>query len=215
MSTGAARQQEANRGPVPSLMKPAEAAARIDAERARELEAYTLGVQTVVWGMQRVKARQTLRNFTAPLPAGVSAPLFDPAPDGVNVWGHARAQITHELRAIVTPNSETLMSTAVVDLRDGPIVVVHPEFGERCFRTSVWELCGDTRTISQKRDGSPPAPCALLPAGWEGTMPDGMRTIRVHSRYVFVAPHIGVMGEDDLIEAHALQDGLRLIALDD
>ena len=215
MSTGARGQQEANRGPVPSLMKPAEAAARIDAGRAGELEAHTLGVQTVVWGMQRVKAGQTLRNFTAPLPAGVSAPPFDPAPHGVNGWGHARATITHELRTIETPNSETLMSTAVVDLQDGPIVVVHPEFGERYFRTSVWELCGETHTISQKQDGSHPAPHALLPAGWKGTVPSGVETIRTHSRYLFVAPHIGVTGEDDLAQAHAAQDGLRLVALED
>ena len=74
MSTSAAGQQDEGPGPVPSLMKPAEAAARMEAEQARELEAYTLGVQTVIWGMQRVKAGQTLRNFSAPLPAGIFRP---------------------------------------------------------------------------------------------------------------------------------------------
>ena len=117
--------------------------------------------------------------------------------------------------SIETPNTETLVSTAVVDLEDGPIVVVHPEFGERYFRTSLWELRGDTHTISQKRDGSHPAPCAVLPAGWKGTVPDGVRTIRAHSRYVLVAPHIGVTGEDDLAQARAVQQGLRLVALED
>ncbi len=215
MSTSAAGQQTQGHGPVPSLMKPAEAAARLEAEQAKELEANTLGVQTVIWGMQRVKAGQTLRNFAAPLPAGSSAPPFDPSPHGVNVWGHARALITHELRVIETPNTETLVSTAVVDLEDGPIVVVHPEFDERYFRTSVWELRGDTHTISQKRDGSHPAPYALLPADWTGTVPDGVKTIRTHSRYILVAPHIGVAGEDDLAQANAVQDGLRLVALED
>lgn len=215
MSTGAAGRQTVSRGPIASLIKPSEAAARMEAEQARELEAYTLGVQTVIWGMQRVKAGQTLRNFAAPLPAGSSAAPFDPSPHGVNVWGHARARITHELRAIETPNAETLMSTAVVDLENGPLVVVHPEFGERYFRTSIWELRGETHTISQKRDGSHPAPYALLPAGWKGTVPDGMRTIQAHSRYVLIAPHVGVTGEDDLALAHAAQDGLRLVALED
>jgi hypothetical protein len=196
-------------------MKPAEAAARMEAEQARELEAYTLGLQTVIWGMQRVKAGQTLRNFTAPLPAGSSAPAFDPSAHGVNVWGHAGALITHELRVIETPNTETLVSTAVLDLEDGPIVVVHPEFGERYFRTSLWELRGDTHTISQKRDGSHPAPYAVLPAGWKGAVPDGVKTIRAHSRYVLIAPHIGVTGEDDLAQARAVQQGLRLVALED
>jgi hypothetical protein len=107
------------------------------------------------------------------------------------------------------------MSTAVVDLEDGPLVVVHPDLGERYFRTSLWELCGETHTISQKRDGPHPAPCALLPADWKGTVPGAMRTIRTHSRYVLIAPHIGVTGEDDLAQAHAVQQGLRLVALAD
>ena len=215
MSISAAGQQAASPGPIPSLRKPADAAARMEAEQARELEIHALGVQTVIWGMQRLKAAQTLRNFTAPLPPGAVTPPFDPAPHGVNVWGHARALITHELRTIETPNTETLMSTAVVDLGDGPIVVVHPDFGDRYFRSSVWDLGGATHTISQKRDGGHPAPCALLPAGWAGPVPDGMRTIRAQSRYVFVAPHIGVLGADDLAAARAVQQGLRLVALED
>ena len=215
MSTSAAGQQTVSREQVPSLMKPAEAAARMEAKQARELEAYTLGVQTVIWGMQRVKAGQTLRNMTAPLPAGASAPSFDFSAHGVNVWGHARDLITHELRVIETPNTETLISTAILDLRDGPLVVVHPEFGERYFRTSVWELSGETHTISQKQDGSHPAPYALLPAGWEGTVPAGVETIQAHSRYVLIAPHIGVLGADDLASARAAQEGLRLVALAD
>ena len=215
MPKSAARDETAGDAPQSWLTKPAEAAARMEAEQARELEACTLGVQTVVWGMQRVKAAQTMRNSTTPLPAGASAAVFDPSAHGVNVWGHARALITHELRIIETPNTETLMSTAVVDLEDGPLVVVHPDFGERYFRTSLWELRGDTHTISQKRDGGHPAPCALLPAGWNGTVPGGMRTIRAHSRYLLVAPHIGVTGEDDLAQARAVQQGLRLVALAD
>ncbi|MFH1027171.1 MAG: hypothetical protein V1791_04130 [Pseudomonadota bacterium] len=39
-----------------SLIRPADAFARMSAEQAREIEAYTLGVQTVNWGMQFVKA---------------------------------------------------------------------------------------------------------------------------------------------------------------
>ena len=215
MATSAAGPANVSRGPVPSLMKPAEAAARMEAEQARELQAYTLGVETVIWGMQRVKAGQTLLTSRRRSRPGSTAPPFDPSGHGANVWGHACALITHELRVIETPNTETLMSTAVVDLEDGPLVVVHPDFGERYFRTSLWELRGDTHTISQKRDGPHPAPCALLPAGWKGTVPDGMRTIQVHSRYVLIAPHIGVTGEDDLARARAVQRGLRLVALAD
>ena len=169
-----AQEQE---GAIPSLIKPADAVARMDAEQARETEAYTLGVQTVLWGMQWVKAGQTLRVAAAPLPQGTKRNPVDPSPHGINVWGHARALLTHELRIIETPNTETLYSIAVLDLKDGPIVVVHPDLGERYFRTSIWELHGDAHTISQKKDGAKPPPYALVPSGWNGTLPKGLKTI--------------------------------------
>jgi len=207
--------QAVSASPNSSLIKPAEAAARMSAEQAKEMDAYTLGVQTVIWGMQWVKAGQTLRAMTSPLAAGSSRSPIDPTPHGINVWGHARALLTHELRFIETPNTETLYSSAVLDLQDGPVVLLHPDLGERYFRTSVWELHGDAHTISQKQDGPKPSPYALLPYGWKGTLPGGLKAIQARSRYLVVAPHIAVYGDADLANVHALQDGFRLIALKD
>ncbi|WP_346380333.1 DUF1214 domain-containing protein [Acidithiobacillus sp.] len=202
-------------GAIPSLIKPADAASRMDAEQARETEAYTLGVQTVIWGMQWVKAGQTLRVAAKSMPPGTEHNPVDACPHAIDVWGHARALLTHEVRVIETPNTETLYSNAVVDLQDGPVVLVHPDFGERYFRTSVWELHGDAHTISQKKDGPKPPPYALLPDGWKGTLPEGLRSIRTRSRYVLISPHIAVYGNDDLANVYALQNGFRLIALKD
>lgn len=127
-----------DRGAVtPTLIRPADAAARIDADKAREAEAYALGVQTVIWGMQWVKAAQTMRSASAPLPNGAPRKSIDPAPHGVNTWGHAQELLTHELRLIETPNTETLYSVAIVDLHDGPVVIMHPDFGARYYRTSI------------------------------------------------------------------------------
>ena len=72
---------------------------------------------------------------------------------------HAKELLTHELKVLETPNTETLYSIAVIDLdKTGAVVVVHPEYGDRYFRTSVWDIYGETRTISQKQDGSKPPP---------------------------------------------------------
>ncbi len=202
-------------GTIPALIKPADAVARMNAQQARETEAYTLGVQTVLWGMQWVKVGQTLRVGTAPLPQGTKRNPVDPSPHGINLWGHARALATHELRIIETPNTETLYSTAILDLKDGPIVVVHPDLGKRYFRTSIWELHGDAHTISQKKDGAKPPPYALVPSGWNGAFPKGLKAISVRSRYVAVVSHIAVYGTDDLPNVHVLQNGFKLVALKD
>ena len=200
---------------VGPLLNSADAYARLSDAQVRETEAYTLGVQTMLWGMQWVKSGAALRHFASPLPEGVTAPPIDPQAHGYNTWGHAWALVTHELRIVEAPNTETLYSTAIIDLKDGPVVVVHPDHGERYFRTSVWDIHTDTRTISQKQDGPKPPPYALVPFDWQGTLPEGVKEIRVRSRLVLLAPHIAVYGDDDLKNVHALHQGYKLIALED
>jgi hypothetical protein len=199
--------------PPKALLEGTKAYERMSDEQVREVEAYTLGVQAVLWGMQWVKGGEAFRLFTAPLPNGTERSPYDSNPHATNVWGHAQKLLTAEFRVIETPNTETLYSGAVIDLKGGPIVVVHPDFGERYFRTTLWELHGDTHTISQKQDGGKPAPYAIVPLGWKGDLPAGLKSIQVRSRYVFVSPHIAVYGDDDLPKVHALQKGHHLIAL--
>jgi len=203
-----------NKEPARSLIKPADAVAHMSLDQARETEAYTLGVQAVLWSMQWVKAGQTLRAMSSPaLSARLGAP--DPTALGINVWAHSQTLMTHEIRTIETPNTETLYSSAVVDLRDGPVVIVHPDFGGRYFRTSIWELHGDAHTISQKKDGAKPPPYALVPIAWKGALPNDLKVIHARSRYVILSPHIAVYGPDDLPNVRTLQQGLKLIALRD
>lgn len=200
---------------APTLMKAPDAYARMTEDQVRETEAYTLGVQAVLWGMQWVKAGEAFRMFTQPLPEGATRSPFDSNPRAINVWGHAQELLTSDFRTIETPNTETLYSMALLDLEEGPIVVVHPDFSERYFRTTVWDLHSDTHTISQKQDGSKPPPYAIVRAGWKGELPAGMKSIEVRSRYALLAPHIAVYGKADLPNVHAIQKGLEVIALKD
>jgi hypothetical protein len=200
---------------APSLMKAPDAVARMSPEQVRETEAYTLGVQAVLWSMQWVKAGQAFRHFSHPLPAGQTRSPYDPLPHAINTWGHAQKLLNADTRLIETPNTETLYSIVVVDLKDGPVVVVHPDFGDRYFRTSIWDLHSDTHTISQKQDGGAPSPYVIVPAGWSGDIPSGLQRVDVRSRYVQFAPHIAVLGEDDLPKVNALQKGLKVIELKD
>lgn len=200
---------------VPTLLTAPNAFERMTEDQVRETEAYTLGVQAVLWGMQWVKAGEAFRLFSGPLPAGKDRSPYDPQPHAINVWGHAQKLLNADTRLIETPNTETLYSIIVVDLKDGPVVIVHPDFGDRYYRTSIWDLHSDTHTISQKQDGGAPPPYVIVPVGWQGEIPSGLKRIDVRSRYAQFAPHIAVYGEDDLPKVHALQHGLKVIALKD
>jgi len=201
--------------PASTFLEAPDAFARLTADQVRETEAYTLGVQAVLWGTQWVKAGEAFRLFGRPLSEGASASPYDPMPHGIDVWGHARKLLNADTRLIETPNTETLYSIIVVDLGNGPVVIEHPDFGERYFRTSIWDLHSDTYTISQKQDGGQPPPYAAVPIGWKGPIPAGLRTIELRSRYLQAAPHIAVYGEADLPNVHRLQAGLKVVALAD
>jgi hypothetical protein len=196
-----------------ALLKAPEAFARLSEEQVLETQAYTLGVQAVLWGMQWVKAGEGFRLFTRPLPEGAERSPYDPMPHAVDVWGHARQLLNADTRLIETPNTETLYSIVVVDLDGGPVVVEHPDFAGRYFRSTIWDLHSDTQTISQLQDGDAPPPYVVVRTGWSGEVPEGLRVIEVRSRYFQVAPHIAVTGEEDLAAVHALQDGLRVSRL--
>jgi hypothetical protein len=108
-----------------------------------------------------------------------------------------------DTRRIETPNTETLYSIIIIDLEGGPVVIEHPNFGDRYFRTTIWDLHGDSHTISQMQDGGAPAPYAVSP-GWQGELPEGLKVIEVRSRYFQSAPHIAVHGDEDLPNVHTL-----------
>jgi hypothetical protein len=54
-----------------------------------------------------------------------------------------------------------------------------------------------------------------VPVGWTGTLPAGLQSYGIRSRYVMVGPHIAVFGEDDLANVYPLQQGLKAVALAD
>jgi hypothetical protein len=152
--------------------------------------------------------------FTRPLPDGVERSPYDPMPHAINVWGHARELLNADTRLIETPNTETLYSIIVIDLDDGPVVVEHPDFAGRYFRSTIWDLHSDTHTISQLQDGDAPPPYLVARVGWSGAVRDSMRVVEVRSRYFQIAPHIAVTGDEDLTAVHDLQAGLRVAPLD-
>ncbi len=210
-STGFAQENRAS-----PFLTADEAVANMTEAQAMEAAAYSLGVQTVLWGNQYVKAGAALRSMAAPLPEGSTKSPVDPYPHAYNVFGHARAALTHEIRLVEQPNSETPYSAAVIDLSNGPVVVVHPDMGGRYFRTTVWDAFGQTRTISQKKDGDQPKPYLLAREGWNGKVPEGLGLIKFRSRLALLAPHIALTtAANDMEKVNALQDGHKLIALKD
>lgn len=171
--------------------------------------AYTLGVQAFTYGFPYVYYARLRHQWVTQRGDTATTPYA-----AVNHFWHAERLIDASSR-IEVPNNDTLYSTAWVDLRTEPVILSHPEMGERYF---TFELVGVTSDnfdyIGQRATGSRAGHFALVGPGWEGNLPDGVRrTATAPTPWVLIWGRTLVDGDPDLPNVHALQRQYRLTPL--
>jgi hypothetical protein len=147
------------------------------AQAAEYQRALSLGVQAYVYGYPLL---DTERVFLT----GKSVNVPDGRGDGpVNQFSHFRRFTNPSDKTVVAPNHDTLYSMAGLDLVPQPIVVHMPVVRGRFV---VFELV-DPYTENFANIGSvgyPAGDYAVVPPGWHGRPPSGVKEIR--SRYTRV-----------------------------
>ena len=173
-------------------------------ERAREEDAYSLGVQAYIYGLAPVEAYRVRHEWTQDPSSAVHAP--------VNRFRHER-----DLPApgsVATSDDGVLRSHAWVDLSREPIVLHLPRpegrwyvFQLMDFWTNVFGYAGPGFTPPKTVD------CALVPPGWEGELPAGLAKIQCPSAVVWISALTAVDGPADLEDARRFQDRCSLTPL--
>ncbi|MER6412200.1 DUF1254 domain-containing protein [Streptomyces humidus] len=172
--------------------------------------AYTLGEQAFVYGFPYIYNAE-LRHGWVTEPADPKMAMHS----AVDHFWHARTLFDASDREGLTPNNDTLYSCAWVDLSTEPVILSHPEMGDRYF---TFELVGITSDnygyVGRRATGPHAGDFALVGPGWEGELPAGVsRTATAPSPWILVAGRTLVDGEHDLPAVHALQDRYRLTPL--
>jgi hypothetical protein len=132
----------------------------------------------------------------------------------VNQFAHMRAFPDHTFTAIVTPNVDTLYSSAWLDLSSEPIVLSVPEIRDRYYLmpfldawTNVFAVPG-TRTTGNAR-----ADFIVRGPHRPGRLPEGMNPIESPTDMVWLIGRTETRGKDDYATVHGLQDRYRLTPL--
>lgn len=172
--------------------------------------AYTLGEQAFVYGFPYIYNAGLRHRWVARQPDDEMTPY---AP--VNHFWHARKLFDASDRQGLSPNNDTLYSFAWVDLSEEPVVLSHPDMGDRYF---TFELVGITSDnydyVGGRATGPHAGDFALIGPGWTGNLPDGVRrTATAPSPWIVIVGRTLVTGEQDLPNVHALQDRYRLVPL--
>lgn len=177
----------------------------------REQYAYTLGMQAYVFGFPYVYL-PTLRAdwVTRPKAANDITPY---AP--INHFSHVRNLADASYRGGGSPNQDTLYSTAWLDVGKEPVILSHPEMGDRYF---AFELAGvdsdNFAYVGKRTTGGKAGSFAIVGPGWKGDLPAGVKTLPPSlTPTVLIFARTLINGPADAKTVNALQDQYTLIPL--
>ncbi len=138
----------------------------------------------------------------------------DPKKAPVNHFSHPRAFPDASFTDVVSPNADTLYSSAWFDLSQGFIVLSLPDTQGRYYLmpmldawTNVFASPGKRTTGTKKGD------YALAGPGWTGPLPQGVKEIRSPTHMVWMIGRIQTNGKVDFRWVNKLQDQLKLTPL--
>ncbi|QFU74377.1 DUF1254 domain-containing protein [Halioglobus maricola] len=135
--------------------------------------------------------------------------------EGVNRFNHNQVFPDHTFREVVRPNTDTLYSSAWLDLTDGPLQLDTPDTAGRYFVIPLMDAWTNVfASIGKRTRGTGAASYLLAGPDWQGDAPTGMELVRAPTNMVWVIGRIQTNGPDDVASVGVLQQGFRLVPLD-
>ena len=125
-----------------------------------------------------------------------------------NAFSHLRNLADHRMRAVTTPNNDTLYSSAQIDLRDGPVTLTLPAAGERYLSVALMDAYTNNFAVLGTRTTGEEGGRFQLVGPADAV--EGADVIRAPTPYVWALGRVLVDGPDDLDAARAVQGGLSI-----
>ena len=184
---------------------PATFAGPVDPGRSLENQSYEIGLQAYVYGIAPVIMQRTEEVFTT-TPGPGHAP--------VNQFGHIARLATPEDTDVVTPNADTLYSTAWLELGKEPVTLHVPDTGDRYYVMQMLDAyTNNFASVGRRTTGTDEGSFAIVGPGWNGSLPGNVTVIESPTNTVWIIGRILVNGYDDLPNATALQSQFTLTPL--
>ena len=161
-----------------------------------ERRVFSAAVAAYVYGLPPVAVRQTVQRFPENQIVSIGA-LVDPA-----------------VRTIVFPNVDTTYTVGRLNLTAGPLVIDVPDTGGRYYVIQLLDAYSNTFAyIGRRTTGTRPGSYALVPPGYAGPLPAGVRRIESPTNLVWLLGRTLVKSAADLPAATQVMSGYRVTGL--
>jgi hypothetical protein len=130
----------------------------------------------------------------------------NPVRQKLNRFLHVPNVATHRARAVTTPNTDTLYSSAWLDLSLEPVFLTVPDMGGRYYSFALMSLFTDNfATVCRRLDGNRPRPRMIVGPAWKGEAENGVTLVRAPTNGVWLLGRVLVDGPPDLEAVWTLQ----------
>lgn len=126
----------------------------------------------------------------------------------MGAFTHVRNLATPKHRAVTTPNTDTLYSTAHIDLSAGPVTITLPAAGERYLSLALMDAYTNNFAVLGTRTTGPEGGTFRM-VGPRDAM-EGWNIVRSPTDHVWALARILVEGPHDLEAARAVQAGISM-----
>lgn len=132
----------------------------------------------------------------------------------LNTFRHQRHLATPQDRWANGPITDTLYSTAWLDLQGGPVMLQLPDTADRYYVVVL--ISADTNSfhyLGRRSTGTQARRVLIVGPDWNGPLPTADEVVRAPSRDLYLNMRVLVNNAADLPQAHALQDRFTLTPL--
>jgi hypothetical protein len=161
-----------------------------------ERRAFAAGVAAYVYGLAPVAVRQTVQRF--------------PENNIVSIG----ALVNPRVRTVVLPNHDTTYTVGRLNLARGPVVIDVPDTAGRYYVLQLLDAYSNTFSyIGRRTTGTRRGSFAIVPRGYTGPLPDGVRRIESPTNLIWLLGRTLVRSGSDLTAVTELMRGYTVTGL--
>jgi hypothetical protein len=129
----------------------------------------------------------------------------------INQIAHNRDLADYTSRNVTTPNTDTIYSSAILDLGAEPIEVTLPQDTDRYVSVMLMDIFSDVVAyLDHEARENDDRKVWIVGPEWAGQAPDGVAVVQSPSADAWLLGRIFVVGPEDLPQARAIQSQLTI-----